>query len=82
MALELFGVGIASRHHRRLLGDAQIRLAQLKAVLAGQAVEPLDRRMDELGVGRKGDGLGLHGGVHSHTLEIAHPQRTDLVRDP
>jgi hypothetical protein len=48
-------VGIASRHHRRLLGDAQIRLPQLKAVLAGQAVEPLDRRMDELGVGRKGD---------------------------
>ena len=71
-------------HPRRtaLLGDAQIRLPQLKAVLAGQAVEPLDRRMDELGIGRKGDGLGLHGGVHSHTLEIPHPQRADLVRDP
>jgi hypothetical protein len=35
MALELFGVGIASCHHRRLLGDAQIRLPQPHAVLAG-----------------------------------------------
>lgn len=34
MALELFGVGIASCHHRRLLGDAQIRLPQPHTVRA------------------------------------------------
>jgi hypothetical protein len=32
MALELLGVSIASSHHRRPLGDAQIGLSQLKAV--------------------------------------------------
>jgi len=51
-------------------------------VRAGQAIEPLDRRMDELGVGREGDGLGLNGSVHRHPLEVARPQRTGLVRDP
>ena len=53
MALELFGIGIASCHHRRLLGDAQIGLPQPHAVLASQAIKPLDRRMDQLGVGRE-----------------------------
>src|SRR6201987_5639789 len=55
VALELLGMGIASRHHRR---------------------------MHELGVGRKGDGLGLNGGVHHHPLQIARPQRAGLVRHP
>ena len=71
MALELLGVGIASRHHRSAFGDAQIRLPQLKAVRAGQPIEPLDRRMDQLGIGREGDCLGLDGAVHRHSLEIA-----------
>ena len=75
-------MGIASCHHRRAFGDAQVRLPQLKAVLAGQPIEPLDRCMDQLGVGREGDGLGLNGGVHRHPLEIARPQRTSRVRDP
>ena len=82
MALELLGVGIASRHHRRLLGDAQIRLPQLNATRASQAIEPPDRRMDELGVGREGDGLGLHGGVHRHPLEITRAQCSGLARHP
>ena len=63
VALELLGMGIASRHHRRALGDAQIRLAQPHAVLLGQPIEPLDRRVQQLGVGREGDVLGLHSGV-------------------
>jgi hypothetical protein len=31
--------------------------------------------MNELGVGRKGNGLELNGGVHRHSLEIADAQR-------
>src|ERR1700694_1015827 len=59
MAVELFGVGIAPGHHRRAFGDAQIGLAQPHPMLLGHAVEPLDRRMQQLGVGREGDVLGL-----------------------
>jgi hypothetical protein len=82
MTLELFGVDIASGHHCRPLGDAQIRLPEPHAVRASQPIEALDRRMDELGVGREGNGLGLNGGVHRHPLEIARPQRAGLVRHP
>src|SRR5215471_17903664 len=82
MALELFGMGIASCHHHRLPGNAQIGLPQPHTVRAGQPVEPPDRRMDQLGIGREGNGLGLHGGVHRHPLEIARAQRAGLVRHP
>jgi len=73
--LELLGMGVASGHYRRPLSDAQIGLPQLKAVLASQTNEPLDRRMHRLGAGREDDGLGLYGHVHRHPLEIARPQR-------
>ena len=49
VAVELLGVCITSRHHRRLLGDAQIGLPQPRAMVASQAIEPLDRRMQQLG---------------------------------
>jgi hypothetical protein len=49
MALELLGVGITSRHHRGVLGDAPIGLPQRHAVLFGQAHQPFDRRTQELG---------------------------------
>jgi hypothetical protein len=39
----MFGVGMASRHHRRLLGDAGTGLPQPRPAAASQAVEPLDR---------------------------------------
>ena len=52
MALELFGVGIAPRHHGGALGDTQIGLPQPHAVRVGQAIEPLDRRVQQLGIGR------------------------------
>lgn len=45
MALELFGVGVASRNHRGELGDAQIGLAQSHSMSAGQAIEPFDGRV-------------------------------------
>ena len=48
VTVELLGVGIASRHHRRLLGDAQIGLPQSHRMRTGQAIEPLDRCMQEL----------------------------------
>jgi len=64
------------------LGDAQIGLAQSHAVLSGQAIEPLDRRMQKLGVGRERNGLGLHRGVHGDASKVVGPQRAGLVRNP
>jgi hypothetical protein len=66
---------IARSHHRGVLVDAQVGLAQPHAMLFGQTHEPLDRRMHELAVGGESDGLGLHGGVHRHALEITRAQR-------
>ena len=82
MAVELLGVGIAPRHHRGLLGDAQIGLPQPHPMLPGQAVEPLDRRVQQLGVGREGDVLGLHSGVDRHPRQILRPQRAARMRHP
>ena len=39
-------------------------------VLLRQAVEPLDGRMQQLGVGRKGDGLRLYRSIHRDPLEV------------
>ena len=36
--------------------------------------------MQELGIGRESDGLGLHGGIHRHALEIAGAQRASRMR--
>jgi hypothetical protein len=36
----------------------------------GHPVEPLDRGVQQFGVGREGDRLGLHRGVHRDPLEI------------
>jgi len=82
VAIELFGVGIAPRHHRRVFGDTDIGLPQPHSVLLHQAVEPLDRRVQQLGVGRKGDVLGLHRGVHRDSLKVSGPQRAAGVRHP
>lgn len=68
--LELFGMGVAARHHRGGLGYARIGLPQPDAVPSRQAVEPLDGRMQQLGIGRKGDGLRLHRGVDRDPLEV------------
>jgi hypothetical protein len=82
MPLELFGMGVARSHHRRGLGDARIGLPQPHPVLLRQAVQPLDRRMQQLGIGRKGDGLRLHRGVDRHPRQVLAAQRADLVRHP
>ena len=82
MPVELLGVGVAPRHHRRALGDADIGLPQPHAVPAGQPVEPLDRRVQQLGVGREGDVLGLHRGVDRDPRQVAGAQRAGAVRHP
>jgi len=81
MALELFGVGIAPGHHGGALGDTQIGLPQPHAVRVGQAIEPLDCRVQQLGVGRERDGLGLHRGVHRDAGQVLGPQRASRMRD-
>ncbi len=82
VAVELLGVGIASRHHRRAFGDAEIGLPQPHPVLVGQAVEAFDRRMQQLGVGRKADVLGLHRGVDRDPLKVLAAQGSALMRYP
>ena len=82
MAVELLGMGVAPGHHRRLLGDAQIRLSQLHSMLPGHAVEPLDRRVQQLGIGREGDRLGLHGGVDRDPRQVLRPQCAARVCHP
>src|SRR4029453_4096415 len=74
--------GIRPRPPRGPLRDAQIGLSQPYCMPAGEAIEPLDRGMQQLGVGRKRDGLGLHGGVDRDPLEGPRAQRAGLVRDP
>ena len=59
-----------------------VGLPQPHPVLLGQAVEPLDRRVQQLGVGREGDGLGLHRGVDRDPRQVAGPQRAARVRHP
>ena len=78
-AVELLGVGITPRHHRRLLGDADVGLPQSHAVTAGQVIEARDRGMEKLGVGREGDVLGLHRGVDRDPRQVLGPQRTACV---
>jgi hypothetical protein len=51
-------------------------------VVAGQAIEPLDRRVQQLGVGREGDVLGLHRGVDRDPRQIPGAQRSAVVRHP
>jgi hypothetical protein len=80
VAVELFGVGVAPRHHRRAFGDAEVGLPQPHLVLVGQAVEAPDRRVQQLGVGREGDVLGLHGGVDRDPLKVTGPQRAARMR--
>ena len=64
------GMGIASDHDRGPLGDPQIALTQGHPLALGQGDQLFDRPVHEPGVGRMGDRLGLHGGVHRHPLQI------------
>lgn len=54
----------------------------LRMTGVGAKVKPVDRCMQQLGIGWEGDGLGLDGGVHRDPFEIACAQRTGLVGDP
>jgi hypothetical protein len=80
VAVELLGVGVTSRHHCRMLGDADIGLPQLHTVPAGQPIEAPDRRMQQLCVGREADVLGLHGGIDRDPFEILAARRPAGMR--
>ena len=49
MAIELLGVSVAPRHHCGTFSDAQVGLSQPHPVLLRQAVEPLDRGVQQFG---------------------------------
>jgi transposase-like protein len=68
---------------QRVFADPLVGLAQLNAGFLGQPHQPLARPMHQLGVGRKGDRLGLHGGVDNELEEIRGQlwcKRQDLAR--
>ena len=73
MAVELLGVGVAPRHHRRAFGDAQVRLPQPHPTLIGQAVETPDGGVQQLGVGRKADVLRLYRAIDRDPLMVVAP---------
>jgi hypothetical protein len=82
VAVELLGVGIASRHHGCALGDAEVGLPQPHPMLGGQAVEAPDRGVQQFGVGREADVLGLHRGINRDPLKVLAAQRPALVCHP
>jgi hypothetical protein len=82
ITVELLGVSVAARHHGGVLGDAQVGLPQPHPVRLGKPAQSPDGRMQKLGVGREGDGLGLHRGIDRDPLQVLGPQRAALVRHP
>ncbi len=69
-ALELLGVGVALMGDQRIFADPLVGLAQFDARSFGQLHQPLARPMHQLGVGRKGDRLGLNRRVDDHLGEV------------
>jgi hypothetical protein len=79
--LELMGMGVTLDHDGGPLGDPQIALAQLDPMALGELDQLLQRPVHEPCIGRVGDRLGLHGGVHRHPLQVLGLQRAGLVAD-
>jgi hypothetical protein len=69
-AVKLAGMGITLMHDQRDLGDADIGLAQLHVEPLGELDEFLAGPVHQLGIGREGDVLRLHGGVDDNAIEI------------
>jgi hypothetical protein len=82
ITVELLGVSVAARHHGGVLGDAQVGLPQPHPVRLGKPAQSPDGRMQKLGVGREGDGLGLHRGIDRDPLKVLAPQRPARMRHP
>ena len=51
-------------------------------MLVGQPVQPLDGGVDQLGIGRERDVLGLHCGVDGDARQLPGAQRATVVRHP
>ena len=66
---------------QRTLADPLMRPSQIEASFPGQLCQPLARPMHELGVGRKGHRLGLHGGVDDHLGKIGRLRRAGAGGD-
>jgi hypothetical protein len=79
--LELMGVAVAPDHDGSPLGHAQVALAQFHTMVLGELDQLLQRPVHEPGIGRMGDRLGLHGGVHRHPLQVLGLERAGLVAD-
>ena len=80
-ALELFGVGVALMGDPRMFADPFVGLAQINAGFLGQLRQSLAGSMHELGVGRRGHRLRLHGGVDNHLGKIGRLRRTGARGD-
>ena len=65
----------------RVLADPLVGLTQAHAMLLGEAHQPFSGAMHELGVGREGDGLLLHGGVDDDLGEVLWARRPGPGRD-
>src|SRR5262249_52801519 len=80
-ALELAGVGGGLMLDELDLADPRIGLAQRDAELLGELDQLLPGPVHQLGVGRVGDVLRLHGGVNNDAGEIAWLHGTGSGRD-
>ena len=74
-------MGVALVSDQRMLAHPRVGLAQIEASFPGQLCQPLARPMHELGVGRKGHRLGLHGGVDDHLGKIGRLRRAGAGGD-
>jgi len=79
-APELMGVGIALLLDEHQLAEPFIGLPQLEPMCLGQLDQPIARAVQQLGLGRKGHGLGLHRGIDDHPGEFRRLQRLGLGR--
>lgn len=51
-------------------------------MLFGQAIDPSDRRVQQLGIRREGDRFGLHGGIDRDAGQVLAAQRAAFMRYP
>ena len=79
-ALELLCMGIALVPDQGELADPRIGLAEIEPCLLRQRHQPLAGPVQELGVGREHDVLGLHRGIDDHPPGVFRAHRPGLHR--
>jgi hypothetical protein len=68
--VELLGMSIASRHHSRALGDAQVGLPQPNPMLPGKSRQPFDRCVQQFRICWESNVLGLHRCIDANPRQI------------